>query len=149
MVGHSDAYSILKGRLENLPGNVVVIGSHTHMDNRKEKVSRAFSCPPISLRICLANFMKLIYICLASFNFFSLPNCIFFSPILVVFYLPSLEATRQRCLILLSLYVISSSSLFLCGIWFDNLLSFFSFIFIYFQFKYWNSSVSITFLYSG
>ncbi|XP_022992485.1 uncharacterized protein LOC111488805 [Cucurbita maxima] len=37
MVGHSDAYSILKGRLENLPGNVVVLGSHTHMDNRKEK----------------------------------------------------------------------------------------------------------------
>lgn len=37
MVGHSDAYSILKGRLENLPGNVVVNGSHTHMDNRKEK----------------------------------------------------------------------------------------------------------------
>ncbi|XP_023004431.1 uncharacterized protein LOC111497745 [Cucurbita maxima] len=37
MVGHSDAYSILKGRLENLLGNVVVIGSHTHMDSRKEK----------------------------------------------------------------------------------------------------------------
>ena len=56
MVGHSDAYSILKGRLENLLGNVVVIGSHTHMDSRKEKVSIAVFLPPppfIPLRVCL------------------------------------------------------------------------------------------------
>lgn len=96
MVGHSDAYSILKGRLENLPGNVVVIGSHTHMDSRKEKVSRAFFLPPplfLSLRVCLDSFNSIFY------------PTIIFSPILVVFYLPSLEATKQLCLILLSRYV--------------------------------------------
>lgn len=38
MVGNGDAYSVLKSKLENLPSNVVVIGSHTQMDNRKEKV---------------------------------------------------------------------------------------------------------------
>ncbi|KAJ0113143.1 hypothetical protein Patl1_01019 [Pistacia atlantica] len=37
MVGNGDAYSVLKSKLENLPSNVVVIGSHTQMDNRKEK----------------------------------------------------------------------------------------------------------------
>lgn len=31
-------YEVLKNRLENLPQNVVVIGSHTQLDNRKEKV---------------------------------------------------------------------------------------------------------------
>lgn len=38
MVGNSDAYTVLKSKLENLPENVVVIGSHTQLDNRKEKV---------------------------------------------------------------------------------------------------------------
>ncbi|CAL8178958.1 unnamed protein product [Prunus armeniaca] len=37
MVGNSDAYTVLKSKLENLPENVVVIGSHTQLDNRKEK----------------------------------------------------------------------------------------------------------------
>lgn len=37
IVGNSDAYTILKGKLERLPENVVVIGSHTQLDNRKEK----------------------------------------------------------------------------------------------------------------
>lgn len=35
----SESYAVLKGKLENLPENVVIIGSHTQMDNRKEKVS--------------------------------------------------------------------------------------------------------------
>lgn len=38
MVANSDAYTVLKAKLENLPENVVVIGSHTQLDNRKEKV---------------------------------------------------------------------------------------------------------------
>lgn len=42
MVGNSDAYSVLKGNLENLPSNIVVIGSHAQMDNRKEKVMVLF-----------------------------------------------------------------------------------------------------------
>ncbi|KAM1229070.1 hypothetical protein ACFX13_008291 [Malus domestica] len=37
MVGNPDAYSVLKSKLENLPENVVVIGSHTQLDNRKDK----------------------------------------------------------------------------------------------------------------
>ncbi|KAJ7972950.1 AAA-type ATPase family protein [Quillaja saponaria] len=37
MVGSSDVYTVLKNKLESLPQNVVVIGSHTQMDNRKEK----------------------------------------------------------------------------------------------------------------
>ena len=37
-MGNSDACTILKSKLENLPENVVVIGSHTQLDNRKEKV---------------------------------------------------------------------------------------------------------------
>lgn len=39
MVGSSESYAVLKAKLENLPENVVIIGSHTQMDNRKEKVS--------------------------------------------------------------------------------------------------------------
>ncbi|XVF32749.1 hypothetical protein REPUB_Repub17cG0110200 [Reevesia pubescens] len=37
MAGNTDVYTSLKSKVENLPGNVVVIGSHTQMDNRKEK----------------------------------------------------------------------------------------------------------------
>lgn len=43
-MGNSDAYTILKGKLEHLPENVVVIGSHTQLDNRKEKV-----CPVVQV----------------------------------------------------------------------------------------------------
>jgi hypothetical protein len=39
MVGNGDSYSTFKSKLEKLPDNVVVIGSHTHTDNRKEKVT--------------------------------------------------------------------------------------------------------------
>lgn len=38
IVGNSDSYSTFKSRLEKLPDNVVVIGSHAQTDNRKEKV---------------------------------------------------------------------------------------------------------------
>ncbi|KAK6260219.1 ATPase [Theobroma cacao] len=37
MAGNTDVYSALKCKVEKLPANVVVIGSHTQMDNRKEK----------------------------------------------------------------------------------------------------------------
>ncbi|KAJ7977549.1 AAA-type ATPase family protein [Quillaja saponaria] len=37
MAGNSDAYTVLKSKLETLPQNVVVIGSFTQMDSRKEK----------------------------------------------------------------------------------------------------------------
>ncbi|KAJ8771547.1 hypothetical protein K2173_026724 [Erythroxylum novogranatense] len=37
IVGNTDSYSTFKNRLEKLPDNVVVIGSHTQTDNRKEK----------------------------------------------------------------------------------------------------------------
>ncbi|KAJ4968151.1 hypothetical protein NE237_014852 [Protea cynaroides] len=37
IAGNLDAYANFKSKLENLPENVVVIGSHTQMDNRKEK----------------------------------------------------------------------------------------------------------------
>ncbi|KAM7501228.1 hypothetical protein LguiB_000132 [Lonicera macranthoides] len=37
MLGNSEAYAAFKSKLENLPGNVVVMTSHTQMDNRKEK----------------------------------------------------------------------------------------------------------------
>ncbi|EXC04127.1 ATPase family AAA domain-containing protein 1-A [Morus notabilis] len=37
LVGNTDSYSSFKSRLEKLPDNVVVIGSHTQTDNRKEK----------------------------------------------------------------------------------------------------------------
>lgn len=38
LVGNTDSYTSFKCRLETLPDNVVVIGSHTQIDNRKEKV---------------------------------------------------------------------------------------------------------------
>ncbi|XP_022770360.1 uncharacterized protein LOC111313824 isoform X3 [Durio zibethinus] len=38
LAGTTDSYSTFKSRLETLPDNVVVIGSHTHTDNRKEKL---------------------------------------------------------------------------------------------------------------
>lgn len=38
LVGNSDSYSTFRGKLDKLSDNVVVIGSHTHSDNRKEKV---------------------------------------------------------------------------------------------------------------
>uniref|UniRef100_A0A5B7A5E1 AAA+ ATPase domain-containing protein n=1 Tax=Davidia involucrata TaxID=16924 RepID=A0A5B7A5E1_DAVIN len=37
MAGNSEAYAAFKCKLENLPENIVVIASHTQMDNRKEK----------------------------------------------------------------------------------------------------------------
>lgn len=37
IAGNSDSYSTFKSRLEKLPDKVIVIGSHTHTDNRKEK----------------------------------------------------------------------------------------------------------------
>ncbi|XP_050376361.1 uncharacterized protein LOC126793782 [Argentina anserina] len=37
LVGNQDSYSTFKGKLDKLPDNVVVIGSQTHTDNRKEK----------------------------------------------------------------------------------------------------------------
>ncbi|XWS51393.1 hypothetical protein CRYUN_Cryun12cG0172700 [Craigia yunnanensis] len=38
LAGNTDSYSTFKSRLEKLPDNVIVIGSHTHIDNRKEKL---------------------------------------------------------------------------------------------------------------
>lgn len=38
IAGNQESYSTFKSRLEKLPDNVVIIGSHTHTDNRKEKV---------------------------------------------------------------------------------------------------------------
>ncbi|XVF11543.1 hypothetical protein REPUB_Repub08aG0037000 [Reevesia pubescens] len=37
LAGNTDSFSTFKSRLEKLPDNVIVIGSHTHTDNRKEK----------------------------------------------------------------------------------------------------------------
>ncbi|KAK8659022.1 hypothetical protein V6N13_029237 [Hibiscus sabdariffa] len=37
LAGSTDSYSTFKSRLDRLPDNVIVIGSHTHSDNRKEK----------------------------------------------------------------------------------------------------------------
>lgn len=37
MAGNSD-FSTFKSRLEKLPDNVIIIGSHAHTDTRKEKV---------------------------------------------------------------------------------------------------------------
>ncbi|KAL5795587.1 hypothetical protein ACOSQ2_000407 [Xanthoceras sorbifolium] len=37
VVGNVDAYAAFKSKLENLPSNFIVIGSHTQLDNRKEK----------------------------------------------------------------------------------------------------------------
>ncbi|KAK4800433.1 hypothetical protein SAY86_020920 [Trapa natans] len=37
IAGNSDAFSAFKSKVEKLPDNIVVIGSHTHTDNRKEK----------------------------------------------------------------------------------------------------------------
>ncbi|MBA0754343.1 hypothetical protein Gogos_022413, partial [Gossypium gossypioides] len=37
LAGNTDSYSTFKSKLEKLPDNVIVIGSHTHIDNRKEK----------------------------------------------------------------------------------------------------------------
>ncbi|OWM90583.1 uncharacterized protein LOC116187611 isoform X2 [Punica granatum] len=37
IAGNSDAFPAFKSKIEKLPDNVVVIGSHTHTDSRKEK----------------------------------------------------------------------------------------------------------------
>lgn len=38
LLGNGEAYTTFKGKLENLPEGVVVIGSYVHSDNLKEKV---------------------------------------------------------------------------------------------------------------
>lgn len=38
-VGNQEGFSTIKSNLENLPEKVVVIGSYTQTDNRKEKVT--------------------------------------------------------------------------------------------------------------
>lgn len=42
MLGNPDSYNSFKSKLENIPGNVVVIASNTQIDSRKEKVSSQF-----------------------------------------------------------------------------------------------------------
>lgn len=42
IVGNGDSLSTFKSKVEKLPDNVVVISSHTHTDNRKEKVVIVF-----------------------------------------------------------------------------------------------------------
>ncbi|OMO71711.1 hypothetical protein COLO4_28089 [Corchorus olitorius] len=37
LAGNTESYTTFKSKLETLPDNVIVIGSHTHTDNRKEK----------------------------------------------------------------------------------------------------------------
>lgn len=49
LAGNNDAYGALKSKVENLPSNVVVIGSHTQLDSRKEKV--ILYCPVKSFSI--------------------------------------------------------------------------------------------------
>lgn len=38
MSGSTDSYTSLKAKLELVPAGVLVIGSHTQLDSRKEKV---------------------------------------------------------------------------------------------------------------
>lgn len=38
MAGNSESYALFKTKLEKLPNNVVIVGSQTQTDNRKEKV---------------------------------------------------------------------------------------------------------------
>lgn len=38
LLGNGEAYTAFKGKLENLPEGMVVIGSYIHADNRREKV---------------------------------------------------------------------------------------------------------------
>lgn len=38
MAGNSGSYALFKNKLERLPDNVVIIGSHIQTDSRKEKV---------------------------------------------------------------------------------------------------------------
>ena len=42
LVGNSDVYATLKGKLESLPENIVVMASQTQLDSRKEKVGNSF-----------------------------------------------------------------------------------------------------------
>lgn len=47
VVASQDAVQVFRGKLENLPANVVIIGSHIQMDSRKEKVSIQLFSPPM------------------------------------------------------------------------------------------------------
>jgi hypothetical protein len=94
MVGSSDSYTVLKIKLENLPKNVVIIGSHTQMDSRKEKVRSSLF---YSVGLFIYGLLNYCYP-------FDVDNFVFFRPILVDFYLQSLGATRLLCLILLFRY---------------------------------------------
>lgn len=40
--GSSDSYVALKWKLDALPPGVLIVGSHTQADNRKEKVLKTF-----------------------------------------------------------------------------------------------------------
>lgn len=44
MAGNSESYAIYKNKLEKLPNNIVIIGSQTQSDNRKEKVQVLIIC---------------------------------------------------------------------------------------------------------
>ena len=56
MAGNTDVYTSLKSKVVNLPSNVVVIGSNTQMDNRKEKVSNLL----FFFFFCVALFLSLM-----------------------------------------------------------------------------------------
>jgi hypothetical protein len=62
LVGNQDAYTSLKSKLENLPEKVIVMGSHTQIDNRKEKVILWQIFWYLYLYIWLFDTFKFIYI---------------------------------------------------------------------------------------
>jgi len=98
MVGSAE-YLTLKGKFDSLPTGLLVIGSHTQVDNRKEKVTvDALSSNLISVYFFL---MVVLYFV----NKFYM-NMAFYSRILAVFFLQNLEATKQHFLTLLSRLVL-------------------------------------------
>lgn len=91
MVGNTE---VLKSKLEGLPQNVVVIGSHTQPDNRKEKVLFNDYIVLTLLILAILRFMK-SHCCK-----FELWHLYVSRPILVAFCLQSLGAIRLHYLIL-------------------------------------------------
>ena len=99
MVGSAE-YLTLKGKLDSLPSGLLVIGSHTQADNRKEKVT----VDALSSNSILSFFLFLMVVLYFVNKFYM--NVALYSRILVVFFLQNLEATKQHFLILRSRLVL-------------------------------------------
>lgn len=86
IAGNTESYAAFKSKFETLPDNAVVVGSHTQLDTRKEKVPVSFSTA-FSACDVLITLQSLVYFLFILYN----------SHILEASFSPSLGIIKLHC----------------------------------------------------